>query len=62
MLRNLGMNLGKKGSDLGMSLGKRSDLGMRGLGKKSSDLGMKRVRDGTWYEELGQEETDRIWV
>jgi hypothetical protein len=26
---------------LGMSLGKRSDLGMRGLGKKSSDLGMK---------------------
>ncbi len=35
------MNLGKKGSDLDMSLGKRSDMGMRGLGKKSSELGLK---------------------
>jgi IS1 family transposase len=56
------MNLGKKGSDLGMSLGKRSDLGMRGLGKKSSDLGMKMGDRWDLYEELGQEETDRIWV
>jgi hypothetical protein len=36
------MNLSKEGSDLGMSLGKRSDLGMRGLGQEELGFGFEK--------------------